>query len=802
VCAAVALALAAPAARAAELPGGFEDVPLVSGLRHPTAVTWAPDGRMFVAEKEGRVRVVEADGRLRPEPLIDVSGHVNAYWDRGMTDVAVAHDFASSGRLYLFYAADRDPAHPEAAKGARLTSVTVASDGSLEEPDDPENVILGGAGEPCPPPQVPGVDCLPIEMPVHGTGTVVPAPDGTLYVSFGDGKDSALVDDPLTFRPFDPEFPSGKVLHVDREGRGLPGHPFCPAEADLSRTCTKVFATGLRNAFRIAPLPDGGLLVGDVGWNLTEEVDVARGGENFGWPCREGDHAAPVYDELERCRELAGEELTEPVRTYGRDGGSSVVAGPTYEAGPWPDSFDGRAFVADTVSGRFDTLEPAAQGRWTATPFARSLPFPVDLALTPAGDLAYVALLEGSVRAIRWSPDNRTPVARAAASPTYGPPPLEVEFDATASSDADGHPLEYSWRFGDGSVASGPSPRHTYTEPGLFTARLTVTDALGASAHADTLVAPGNTPPALTVAAPIDGATYRVGDTIALAATAADGEDALLPSGAITWDVTLRHASHEHPLLRRYGPRSEFTTATTHGADSHYEVTVRVTDIGGLATSRTMTLRPRLAPLALASEPPGALLGWDGRDVTAPVQLSEAAGYRSTLSAPETMRHGGRTYEFAGWDDGGTRVREVMVPDEGASLVARYARAPGAEREPEASALPAPAPQPAAPRALRLGFTAASRDTRALQGGADGVTHARAFLRTRRGCRFWSPRRGRFDHRRGTCTRPRWLRLRLARSQWRLPLRGKLPPGRYVLMLRGRAGDRVVERTVRFRVGR
>ena len=56
-------------ATAATLPTGFEERTVVSGLTAPTAVAWAPDGRMFVAEKGGKVRVVTAAGALVSKPL-------------------------------------------------------------------------------------------------------------------------------------------------------------------------------------------------------------------------------------------------------------------------------------------------------------------------------------------------------------------------------------------------------------------------------------------------------------------------------------------------------------------------------------------------------------------------------------------------------------------------------------------------------------------------------------------------------------------------------------------------------------
>ncbi|MDV7396117.1 PKD domain-containing protein, partial [Arthrospira platensis SPKY1] len=51
-------------------------------------------------------------------------------------------------------------------------------------------------------------------------------------------------------------------------------------------------------------------------------------------------------------------------------------------------------------------------------------------------------------------PPNQPPVASLTASPLVGDPPMLVQFDASASSDADGQIVRYDWDFGDGTVLS------------------------------------------------------------------------------------------------------------------------------------------------------------------------------------------------------------------------------------------------------------------------------------------------------------------------------------------------------------
>lgn len=93
---------------------------------------------------------------------------------------------------------------------------------------------------------------------------------------------------------------------------------------------------------------------------------------------------------------------------------------------------------------------------------------------------------------------NVPPVASTAGStPLTGVAPLAVKLVGTASSDADGSIASYRWEFGDGSaVATTATANHTYAA-GTYTARLVVTDDLGAasSTTVQIVVSSAPTPP-------------------------------------------------------------------------------------------------------------------------------------------------------------------------------------------------------------------------------------------------------------------------------------------------------------------
>src|SRR5918999_4419521 len=354
VIAALICALAPPVAGAATyVDPSFSEEQLVGDLDFPVQVAWAPDGRMFVAEKDGKVKV-QSPGQEGATTILDIMEEVNGGNDRGLLSIAVDSQYPAEPYLYVLFTADlnhlvRDGEGPMVAK---LRRYTLGSTSALSNPVE----ILGtyDAG-PCPPPSN-TLDCIPSDSVTHTIGTVRSAPDGSLFVSVGEGADFGGVEDDA-FRPYDLQSMSGKVLHVDRDGRGLPGHAFCPAETDLTRVCTKIWAAGFRNPFRFTLRQDGRLVLGDVGWNTYEELNHVEEGERHGWPCYEGPIHTPGYEDDPRCdAEYAKEGSTEahrgPAYSYDRSGaGGAAVGGPTYPGGGYPDEFDGTVFHGDYAAG-------------------------------------------------------------------------------------------------------------------------------------------------------------------------------------------------------------------------------------------------------------------------------------------------------------------------------------------------------------------------------------------------------------------------------------------------------------------
>ena len=80
------------------------------------------------------------------------------------------------------------------------------------------------------------------------------------------------------------------------------------------------------------------------------------------------------------------------------------------------------------------------------------------------------------------------PIASFTVMPVSGDAPLDVSFNASASSDVDGTITRYEWDFGDGNSGSGVVTSHTYTAARLYAATLMVTDDFGATGKATEII--------------------------------------------------------------------------------------------------------------------------------------------------------------------------------------------------------------------------------------------------------------------------------------------------------------------------
>ncbi|MFN8111153.1 MAG: PQQ-dependent sugar dehydrogenase [Thermoleophilia bacterium] len=664
---------------AAGPPTGFVLRTLASGFIQPTAFAYLPGGDMLVAEKSGRLLVVHNGVNT---VFDDLRGIVDSGNDGGLLGLTTD----SRGTVYVLFTREATPATPDAGARAQITVMRMRPSAANPLQADPASRVT----------LLTGPEAAPLN---HIGGGLRFDGAGNLLISIGDGSRYQDVD-ANALRAQSMDSLAGKLLRIDpATGLGVPANPFYDAAAPGS-VRSRVIAFGLRNPFRFGvDSLTGAVYVADVGWNDWEELNVVSPEtvdplrtRNLGWPCYEGGPAGelvqPGYANdpatAATCRGVytpaeggTGVGGAAPLVALSHNGGAwgSITGGPVYRGTVYPAQYRGAVFLADYARDKFMVYRPGSglqqfgdTGGWGN---------PVDIQVTPAGTVAYVAIGTGSVREIASADGNRPPVASGTATPSQATPPATVTFRST-STDPDGDPITATWNFGDGSApATGATVTHRYTRRGSFNAVLTASDAKGMADTATVPVDIGNTRPVIRIEAPTT--VYRIGDTIPFRITATDAEDGTLTGTRVGWQMLVHHLDHLHYGSLRTGVTGSLE-ADQHGDNVFYELRATATDSLGGTASASLEFHPDNRTLTLASSPSGVQLVLDGEARDTPHQRPSAVGAQHTVMAPATATLAGVTYTLQGIDlgDGSTLpgTREVFVtPDGPQTVTARYAAA-------------------------------------------------------------------------------------------------------------------------------
>jgi hypothetical protein len=238
-----------------------------------------------------------------------------------------------------------------------------------------------------------------------------------------------------------------------------------------------------------------------------------------------------------------------------------------------------------------------------------------------------------------------------------------VSFSSADSYDLDGDELTFSWDFGDGDIADGPTTTHTYGADDPVVVTLTVTDQLGIADTSTANVHPTNHTPQLTVHEP-SATTFAVGANVDLTASAADAEDGDL---AVQWETALLHcpfagSCHRHPEGTQTSGPSYSHSFTDHGADTTMLVTARVQDSKGAVASTTFEAKPSLRTVTVNSPVPVSING----ETAASAQV--VAGSLVQLNAPLTSAY----WAFQSWSDAGAAAHSFTMPNADRTLSAAY----------------------------------------------------------------------------------------------------------------------------------
>ncbi len=597
--------------RAQNLPAGFSIVPVADGFDSPTAMAFAPDGRIFIAQQSGQVKIIK-DGVLLTTPFAELT--VENTGERGLTGVAIDPNFAANPYIYFYYTVPGIPAHNRVSR--------FLADGDVVMPGSEE--IL--------------VEIDPIQYAeIHNAGAMHFGPDGKLYVAVGDNASPGSVQDLDSYR--------GKLLRINPNG-GFPTDNPYPIGSAARRS---VWALGFRNPFTFAIHPTTGrVFVNDVGYTSWEEInDATEPGHNFGWPDAEGNSEQPAF--------------TNPLYAYAHgsdsdEAGCAITGGTFFNpvATSYPAEWVGRYFFNDFCNHWINYLElsGATPVRY---PFATNIPgFSLGLCEGTDGNLYFISRSAQAVYKLIYT-NNEAPVV------TVQPISMSA-FDgqpATFRVSVSGAlPLTYQWQ--RNGVAIPNATNLTYTVPSVSSAAagdysLLITNSFGdVVSNTVTLVSLGyNASPVARIVSPTTHTRYQAGTTVSFSATATDAEDGVLPASAFSWRVDFHHNTHRHdgPAIA-VGTKSGSFYIPNRGetaTDVWYRLILTVTDANGLTSKDSVDLDPILGTLTLATDPPGLLVTLDGVPAVTPVSQSYVAGMVVNISAPGIQTLNDTSFQVATW---------------------------------------------------------------------------------------------------------------------------------------------------------
>ena len=524
----------------------FTRIVLAQGFDEPLGMAILPNNDILLAERKGSVKIYN---RKTKQVKTIMNFNVFSGIEDGLLGIATDPGFSKNHWIYFYYSVAGEPAVNRLSRFELLgDSLAQSSERILLEIPTQRKYCCHSAGY--------------ISFDANGllylsTGDNTNAEETEGYTPVDERPGRALADDQATAANTNDL--RGKILRIkplDNGTYAIPEGNLFPPGNPKGRP--EIYIMGSRNPYRFSvDRKNNYLYWGDVGPDTKvmgeegelmsyDEINQARKPGFYGWPYFLGNNQAfPKYDfetkQLGPKKDPAnpindspnntGERVLPPAQAamiwYGKknsqhfpllkNGGASAMAGPVYYSDLFPDAayklpsyYNGKLFIYEWIRGWIMAVSLDKNGNYLSMePFLEHINFkaPVDMQFGNDGALYvleygtnwFAKNMDARLVRIEYQEGNRNPVAEILVDKQYGATPFTVQFSGKKSIDHDrDDKLFYSWSI-DKKEFQGEMLSYTFTNAGVHTVTLTVTDNKGGKGVASMQVFSGNEPPQVQI---------------------------------------------------------------------------------------------------------------------------------------------------------------------------------------------------------------------------------------------------------------------------------------------------------------
>lgn len=546
----------------------FQVKTIAEDFARPMGMDLGPDGSVYLIELQGKVsRIHPTTGERTTLAEVKIFGEQ----ENGLLGIALDPNFEKNGHLFLLYS-------PADFIGQRISRFTLKGDALTDEAKviewatqrrecchhggmlkfGPDGCLFASAGD--------------NTHPFGDSASYAPIDRRPNREPWNAEKSSA-----------NPNDLRGGLIRIKVQ----PDATYTIPEGNLFPPGTKgtrpeIYIMGCRNPWKFSLDPKSGHLYwGDVGPDAGkegprgpaghDEINQARKAGFFGWPYFIADNKP--YSRVDFTNGKVGKKFNvqnpindSPLNTGRQDlppaqkalifypyadskkfpelkkGGRTACAGPVFhydpkfeKTGGFPKDFDrcllfwdwNRPFIKWARLDQNENLVGIANF---------SLPVkikrPSDAIFAPDGTLWFIDYgatwgnnKDAKLLHISYRHGNLDPVAKFTINKKHGPLPLDVQLDASDSTDPENASLQFAWIKDGKTISTNAKTTITFTEPGNQPITLRVTDEKGAFRELTQHVIAGNSPPELTFDSPLDGSFFTRGKAIEYRLNVNDPED-------------------------------------------------------------------------------------------------------------------------------------------------------------------------------------------------------------------------------------------------------------------------------------